>query len=71
MSDFLVSARKYRPINFEDVVGQQAITSTLKNSKGLFILEHHKKNNFIQYDNFFEMRRYGDCSFTFFKQKSG
>ena len=32
MSDFLVSARKYRPVNFEDVVGQQAITSTLKNA---------------------------------------
>tara|TARA_S200000501_G_scaffold309051_1_gene298827 strand:- start:6636 stop:8261 length:1626 start_codon:yes stop_codon:yes gene_type:complete len=30
MSDFLVSARKYRPVNFEDVVGQEAITSTLK-----------------------------------------
>ena len=32
MSDFLVSARKHRPVNFEDVVGQQAITSTLKNA---------------------------------------
>ena len=32
MSDFLVSARKYRPLNFEDVVGQQAITSTLKSA---------------------------------------
>ena len=32
MSDFLVSARKYRPLKFEDVVGQQAITSTLKNA---------------------------------------
>ena len=32
MSDFLVSARKYRPVKFEDVVGQQAITSTLKNA---------------------------------------
>ena len=32
MSDFLVSARKYRPVNFEDIVGQQAITSTLKNA---------------------------------------
>ena len=32
MSDFLVSARKYRPVNFEDVVGQQAITSTLKSA---------------------------------------
>jgi len=32
MSDFLVSARKYRPVNFEDVVGQHSITSTLKNA---------------------------------------
>ena len=32
MSDFLVSARKYRPITFEDVVGQHTITSTLKNA---------------------------------------
>ena len=32
MSDFLVSARKYRPVNFEDVVGQDTITSTLKNA---------------------------------------
>ena len=32
MSNFLVSARKYRPVNFEDVVGQHTITSTLKNA---------------------------------------
>jgi len=32
MSDFLVSARKYRPINFEDVIGQETITNTLKNA---------------------------------------
>ena len=32
MSDFLVSARKYRPTTFEDVVGQHTITSTLKNA---------------------------------------
>ena len=32
MEHFIVSARKYRPQNFEDVVGQQAITSTLENS---------------------------------------
>ena len=32
MSDFLVSARKYRPVNFEDVVGQESITTTLKNA---------------------------------------
>ena len=32
MSDFLISARKYRPVNFEDVVGQQTINSKLKNA---------------------------------------
>lgn len=30
MEQFIVSARKYRPKEFEDVVGQQAITDTLK-----------------------------------------
>ncbi|MDO4727910.1 MAG: DNA polymerase III subunit gamma/tau [Bacteroidota bacterium] len=29
---FIVSARKYRPQNFEDVVGQHAITNTLSNA---------------------------------------
>lgn len=32
MDHFIVSARKYRPQNFEDVVGQQAITNTLENA---------------------------------------
>ncbi len=32
MSEFIVSARKYRPATFESVVGQHSITSTLKNA---------------------------------------
>ncbi|MGY8932085.1 MAG: DNA polymerase III subunit gamma/tau [Flavobacteriales bacterium] len=32
MSDFLVSARKYRPKTFDRVIGQDAITSTLKSA---------------------------------------
>lgn len=32
MSQFVVSARKYRPMRFEDVVGQQHVTQTLKNA---------------------------------------
>jgi DNA polymerase III subunit gamma/tau len=32
MSQFVVSARKYRPQRFEDVVGQQHIAQTLKNA---------------------------------------
>ena len=32
MEQFIVSARKYRPATFKDVVGQQAITNTLENA---------------------------------------
>ena len=32
MDNFVVSARKYRPITFDSVVGQKAITSTLQNA---------------------------------------
>ncbi|MDN4754922.1 DNA polymerase III subunit gamma/tau [Porphyromonadaceae bacterium W3.11] len=32
MSDFIVSARKYRPSSFDSVVGQEALTTTLKNA---------------------------------------
>ena len=32
MENFIVSARKYRPVLFESVVGQQHITNTLKNA---------------------------------------
>ena len=37
MEKFIVSARKYRPTSFNDVVGQPSITTTLKNS----ILNNH------------------------------
>ena len=30
MENFVVSARKYRPLDFEDVVGQASITNTLE-----------------------------------------
>ena len=32
MEDFVVSARKYRPDTFDTVVGQESITTTLKNA---------------------------------------
>jgi len=32
MSDYIVSARKYRPSTFESVVGQKALTETLRNA---------------------------------------
>lgn len=32
MSDYIVSARKYRPATFKTVVGQKALTETLKNA---------------------------------------
>ena len=32
MEEYIVSARKYRPTSFDTVVGQQALTTTLKNA---------------------------------------
>ena len=32
MDNFVVSARKYRPLGFDEVVGQEHITTTLKNA---------------------------------------
>ena len=32
MNDYIVSARKYRPTTFESVVGQRALTETLRNA---------------------------------------
>jgi DNA polymerase-3 subunit gamma/tau len=32
MSDFIVSARKYRPATFHSVIGQHSVTNTLKNA---------------------------------------
>ena len=32
MDEYIVSARKYRPMSFDSVVGQQALTTTLKNA---------------------------------------
>ena len=40
MSNYIVSARKYRPQTFESVVGQQALTQTLQNAIRLNRLAH-------------------------------
>jgi len=43
MDNFIVSARKYRPITFDTVVGQPNITNTLKNA----IKSHHLAQAFL------------------------
>jgi DNA polymerase-3 subunit gamma/tau len=43
MQNFVVSARKYRPVNFETVVGQSHITSTLRHA----ILTSHLAQAFL------------------------
>ena len=40
MSNYIVSARKYRPTNFDSVVGQSALTTTLKNAIATGKLAH-------------------------------
>lgn len=43
MENFIVSARKYRPVTFDTVVGQPYITATLKNA----IRSHHLAQAFL------------------------
>jgi hypothetical protein len=40
MENYIVSARKYRPATFESVVGQHALTITLKNAIATGTLAH-------------------------------
>lgn len=40
MSNFVVSARKYRPMRFDEVVGQQHVSNTLKNAMANNHLAH-------------------------------
>lgn len=40
MENYIVSARKYRPVTFESVVGQRALTTTLKNAIATGKLAH-------------------------------
>lgn len=40
MENYIVSARKYRPSTFDSVVGQQALTATLKNAIATHRLAH-------------------------------
>ncbi|HMG15240.1 MAG TPA: DNA polymerase III subunit gamma/tau [Saprospiraceae bacterium] len=43
MSQFVVSARKYRPLKFADVVGQEHVSQTLKNA----LQTHHLAHAFL------------------------
>ena len=40
MGEYIVSARKYRPTRFDSVVGQSALTTTLKNAVSSGKLAH-------------------------------
>ncbi|HTY00490.1 MAG TPA: DNA polymerase III subunit gamma/tau [Bacteroidota bacterium] len=40
MSDYIVTARKWRPTRFEDVIGQEHVTSTLRNALATHRLAH-------------------------------
>ena len=40
MGEYIVSARKYRPMSFASVVGQQALTTTLMNALKIKRLAH-------------------------------
>jgi 16S rRNA (guanine(966)-N(2))-methyltransferase RsmD len=39
----------------------------LLKSDGLFLLEHSNQNDFLDQDNFYKIKKYGGCFFSFFK----
>ena len=63
------------PYSFDDEDYNKLInlidSKFLNDSSSLFILEHYKKKGFHGIKNFIDERNYGDCSFSFFQQKSG
>ena len=63
------------PYSFDDEDYNKLInlidSKFLNDSSSLFILEHYKKKGFHGIKNFVDERNYGDCSFSFFQQKSG
>lgn len=63
------------PYSFKDEQYQKLISLVenifLNNNSSLFVLEHFKKKDFSRTNSFILNKNYGDCSFTFFQQKSG
>ena len=47
------------------------LNNCLKNNDSIFILEHYKKQTFVENDHLFDERSYGDSKFSFFKKKAG
>ena len=43
------------------------IEKKLLNRDGLLIVEHSKKTDLQNIENYIETRKYGDCGFSFFK----
>lgn len=63
------------PYNLEKkhylILIENVIKNILKNDESIFVLEHYKNFDFKSIEGFFKLKNYGDCSFSFFNQKSG
>ena len=49
-----------------DAIPDMIFKNNLLKEDGLFVLEHGKKNSFVDHPNFLEHRSYGSVNFTFF-----
>jgi len=56
----------FEQINYEKII-QLIIYKQLLKHKGLLIIEHSKKTNLKDIQNYDETREYGGCCFSFFK----
>ena len=57
-------------IKYQNIINC-VISNCLKNNNSIFVLEHYKKNTFIENNHLFNEKSYGDSKFSFFKKKAG
>lgn len=66
--DIIFADPPYQMGNIEVII-ESVLNGKLLKDNGIFILEHNKEHSFIQHNNLFDSRRYGNVHFSFFRNK--
>ena len=66
--DYIFAGPPY-PLPNLDTIPAQIFDNDLLAEGGLFVLEHNQTNSFTEHSCFVEIRKYGECQFSFFKNE--